>query len=138
MENVDLNKLFHKLNNKRRESSLNLERTITKKERKFKNLIINAFGRETIKEKPNSLKKLNQKKKKKQKKKQIYIKNPYKKTHKPKKKKNLIIIRFNSHHFHFLRQLLPIFTIILTSSFPKNPKPIQFRNIRFWFINFRI
>ena len=58
IENVDSNKLFHKLNNKKRESSLNLERTITKKERKFKNLIINAFGRETIKEKPNSLKKL--------------------------------------------------------------------------------
>ena len=51
MENVDLNKLFHKLNNKRRESSLNLERTITKKEWKFKNLTINAYGRETIKEK---------------------------------------------------------------------------------------
>ncbi len=58
MENIDSNKLFHKLKYKRRESSLNLEKTITKEERKCKNLITNAFGRETIKDKPNSLKKL--------------------------------------------------------------------------------
>ena len=58
MENIDSNKLFHQIKYNKRESSLNLEKTISKKERKFRNLIINAFGRETIKEKPNILKKL--------------------------------------------------------------------------------
>ena len=48
LENVDKDKLFHKISNDRRTEFNNLKYKIKRQERRFKNYIINAFGRETI------------------------------------------------------------------------------------------
>ena len=58
LENVDKDKLFHKISNERRTEYNNLKYKIKRQERRFKNYIINAFGRETIIKKPDSLLKL--------------------------------------------------------------------------------
>ena len=58
LENVDKDKLFHKISNDRRTEFNNLKYKIKRQERRFKNYIINAFGRETIIKKPDSLLKL--------------------------------------------------------------------------------
>ena len=58
-KNIEIDKIFYKLQKKEKKPfNLNLSQKIKKENRNVKKLIINAFGKETITEKPDSLIKL--------------------------------------------------------------------------------